>query len=125
MSGNVLDGRPADQGLVTQARALGVIYQGWAALDDGCGFAIDHAAGLRWSDDPIQLAEFVQMGARLRQAVTDGHAELIGEPDRDGYRQLRLTDAGMAVLDQANASTSCNCLNCKVGGFPYPCRKSS
>ncbi|MER5608313.1 hypothetical protein AB0F93_03655 [Micromonospora tulbaghiae] len=103
-SGDLGPDMPADQGLVTQMRALGVIYAGWVALDDGCGFSVDDAAGLRFSDDPTRLAEFVQMGVRLRQAVADGHAEEIGEPDEDGYRQLRLTDAGLAVLDAAAAA---------------------
>lgn len=94
---------PADEGVVTQLRALGVLYNGWVQCGPNGHFAFDDAAGVGWHGDQYDEAEMSQMGMRLDQAIADGHAERIGEPDEDGYRQLRLTDAGIAVLDQAVA----------------------
>lgn len=93
----------SDETLVTQLRALGVIYAGWARLLPDVGYIVDAAAGMRPTSDPLHGVEDLQMWAQLELAVETGHAELIGEPDEHSYRQLRLTDAGIAVLDQEQA----------------------
>lgn len=94
---------PNDEELVTQLRALGVIYGGWVELGPNGHYGFDDAAGLRPMSHPLYRSELAQISARLDQALADGHAELFGEPDEDGYRQLRLTDAGIGVLDDAAA----------------------